>query len=96
MDVVDVAVRDLMEKHRYEARAGDDVAGHLAYHDRNGVRTLIHTIVDEAFEGRGVGSALARAALADSRARGLKVRPTCPFVAGWIERHPDYNDLVVP
>ena len=53
-----------------------------------------HTEIDPAYEGKGVGSALAKAALDDVRARGLKAVPLCPFIKAWIERHPDYEDLV--
>jgi hypothetical protein len=55
-----------------------------------------HTLVPEAFEGRGVGGALARAALDWARSEGQQVLPTCPFIAGWILRHRDYHDLVHP
>ena len=56
--------------------------------------TLVHTDVDPKWEGQGVGSELVRGALDDLRARGLKVRPLCPFVAAFIRRHPEYEDLV--
>ena len=52
--------------------------------------------IDDAYEGQGLGSRLARAALDDARGRGLRVRPLCPFIRGWIKRHEDYQDLVVP
>lgn len=54
-----------------------------------------HTEVDDAVEGQGLGSRLIRYALDDVRARGLKVRPVCPFVKTWIRRHEDYQDLLV-
>jgi predicted GNAT family acetyltransferase len=80
---------------RYELVTGDgDLVGHLAYRDRDGVRVLVHTEVDEALEGRGLGSELVRGTLDDARARGLKVAPTCPFVRDFIRRHPRYADLV--
>jgi predicted GNAT family acetyltransferase len=46
------------------------------------------------FEGEGVGSALVRTALDDWRKEGRRVLPLCPFAKGWIERHPEYADLV--
>ena len=53
-----------------------------------------HTEVDDRFEGQGVGSALARFALDDVRAEGTRrVVPRCPFIKGWIDKHPDYADL---
>ena len=89
-----VTVRDVPDRHQYQALVGDEVAGHLDYRAGEHERTFRHTVVEDAFGGRGVGSALARAALDDLRARGLRVRPLCPFVAGWIRRHPDYLELV--
>ena len=53
-----------------------------------------HTEVDEAFEGRGLAGQLARAALDDVRARGGHVIARCPYIKGWIDKHPEYQDLV--
>jgi predicted GNAT family acetyltransferase len=92
--MVDVQVRDLPEEHRYHALVDGKVAGVIFYRDAGDDRIMRHTEVATAFEGKGVGSALARAALDDVRAKGKQVRPNCPFVASWIERHPDYRDLV--
>jgi predicted GNAT family acetyltransferase len=78
---------------RYEAH----IAGALAliqYQRRDGRIVFLHTEVPEALEGRGVGSALARAALDDARARHLTVVPLCPFVSAYIRRHPEYLPLV--
>jgi predicted GNAT family acetyltransferase len=55
---------------------------------------LPHTVVPKAFEGRGYASQLAKAALAYAREHGLKVSPTCPFVAGYIAKHPEWHDIV--
>lgn len=89
---VDVHHHSLLN--RYEARVGDELAGIAEYHLSDGVLTFTHTEVGDAFKGQGVGSALARFGLDDARAQGLRVRPQCPFIAGWIKRHPDYADLV--
>jgi predicted GNAT family acetyltransferase len=89
-----IEVRDVPERHRYEAVSGTTVAGHIEYGAEGAARTFRHTEVASEFEGKGVGGALARGALDDLRARGLAVRPVCPFVAGWIRRHPDYLDIV--
>lgn len=90
----DVRVEDHPEQSRYEARVGDELAGFADYRSAGGVVDLVHTEVDDAFGGQGVGSALARFALDDVRRSGRSVRPSCWFIAGWIERHPDYADLV--
>lgn len=79
--------------HRYELQVGDDLA--VAMYQVDGdVVAFTHTEVPEPLEGRGIGSRLVAGALADVRARGLKVEPVCPFVAAFIERHPDEQDLL--
>lgn len=94
-DASDVTVRDNPAEHRYEAWLDDELAGFAAYGFRDGAIVFTHTEVDDRFEGRGVGSALARGALDDVRAKGeRRVVPLCPFIKGWIEKHPDYQDLV--
>ncbi len=60
-----------------------------------GVIAFLHAEVDPSRERRGLGSALVRGALDDARARGLSVRPVCPFVAWYIETHEAYQDLVL-
>jgi predicted GNAT family acetyltransferase len=92
--MADVKVLDQPGSQRYEGFVGDTLAGYVEYEDVDGERAVRHTEVLDAFEGKGVGSALARGVLDDLRAKGMKVRPFCPFVAGWIRRHPDYLDLV--
>lgn len=82
------------DERRYIAQVDSEVAGFLQYHERPGLIALVHTEVDDRFEGQGVGSALAVFALEDARARGLAVLPFCPFVAGYIQRHREYADLV--
>jgi predicted GNAT family acetyltransferase/glutaredoxin len=82
------------EASRYELRAGDRVIGEAAYHRRNGRIAFIHTEVDEALEGQGLGSRLAATALDDARRQGLEVVPLCPFMARFIERHPEYQDVI--
>ena len=55
---------------------------------------LIHTEVEPAFEGQGLGARLVAGALEDLRARGLKLVPQCRFVRAYLRRHPDQADLV--
>jgi hypothetical protein len=58
--------------------------------------TLTHTEVPEELEGKGIGGRLVNAALMYAEERNLKVVPMCPFVAGYIKRHPEYLGLVPP
>lgn len=79
---------------KYEISFDGKPAGYAEYRLRDGRVIFTHTEVDSAFEGHGIGSTLARRALDDVRERGLKAVPLCPFIAAYIERHPDYQDLV--
>ena len=87
-------VRDNVEKHRYELIERDEIAGFIDYHVRDGQYWLVHTELEEGYEGKGAGSFLVRKTLDDLRSRGVAVVPTCPFVGSWIRRHPDYQELV--
>jgi predicted GNAT family acetyltransferase len=83
------------EARRYEARIDGGLAGFADYQLTDELVVFTHTEVGPAFEGRGVGGAIARWALDDVREGGArKVLPLCPFIAGWIARHPDYQPLV--
>jgi predicted GNAT family acetyltransferase len=89
-------VQDNPAKGRYEALVGDDLAGFTTY-DRTGeLVVFIHTEVEPAFEGKGIGGRLASAALDDVRAHGRSVIAKCPFIAEYIQRHPAYADLLAP
>lgn len=90
----EIRITDEPERHRYEARVGDDVAGRLDYHSQPSLITILHTEIDPRFEGRGVGSTLVAGALDDVRARGLSVLIVCPFVLAYVKRHPEYADLL--
>jgi predicted GNAT family acetyltransferase len=80
-------------KHRYELA----VDGHIAathYEIADGVITFVHTEVPPELGGRGIGSRVIQGALGEVRADGLKVIAQCPFVKAWIDKHPDYADLL--
>ena len=86
-------VRDNRAEQEFEL----DVAGAraVAAYQLEGERIVFtHTLVPAAIEGRGVGGRLVRGALDQVRDCGLKVVPQCPFVAAWIDRHPEYRDLL--
>ena len=87
------AVQNNTAKHRYEL----EVEGHIAasYYELSGnVITFIHTEVPKELEGKGIGSRLVKGALDQVRANGLKVVPRCPFVKGYIDKYPEYTDLL--
>jgi predicted GNAT family acetyltransferase len=93
MTPTDLAITDNRQASRFEARVNGQLA--VAEYRRQGDAIVFtHTEVPEALEGRGIGSALARAALDAARAEGARVVPACPFMADYIESHPEYADLV--
>ena len=86
-------VRDNPDMHRFELEV-DGVVAFSVYRRKPGVVTFVHTEVPAALEGRGVGSKLAQGALEMVRARGEKVIADCPFIAAYIKRHPEFQDLL--
>jgi predicted GNAT family acetyltransferase len=85
---------DNTEAHQFELWEGNDKVGHIDYSINGPVITMPHTVVDPAHGGKGYGGVLAKGALDSARAAGLSVVPECPFIKGWIAKHPDYADLV--
>ena len=78
---------------RWEAHVDQQLAV-AEYRLRGNAMFFIHTEVPPALEGQGIASQLVRTALEDARTRHLAVIPFCPFVAGYIQRHPDYKAIV--
>lgn len=87
-------VSDQPDHGRFEATVDGEHAGYAYYRRENGVVTFTHTEVEDAYGGQGVGSRLVAGALDTVRAAGEAVRAECPFVRKYIERHPDYHDLL--
>jgi uncharacterized protein len=87
------AVRDNAARSRFELDAGG-VTAFMNYRIDGNVISLDHTETPLAARGRGLASRLVEGALQIVRARGLKVVPRCPFVRAYIDKHPEYGDLV--
>ncbi len=79
---------------RYEISVDGVLAGFTEYYEDGDVLVFPHTQIFEAFGGQGLAAILITAALDDVRAKGRLIRPLCPFVAAFIAKHPDYQDLV--
>ncbi|MBN9023983.1 MAG: N-acetyltransferase [Rhizobiales bacterium] len=91
---MDPDIRDNPARHRYELTV-DDATAFVTYRRQDGVITFVHTEVPSSMEGRGIGSRLARHVLDAARQDGLRVVPMCPFIAAWMKKHPEYDDLRV-
>jgi predicted GNAT family acetyltransferase len=87
-------VRDAHDDTRYEVTVDGELAGFAAYRDVDGARVFTHTEVFDGFEGKGVGSALAKGALDDVRVSGRRLVALCPFIAAYLDRHDEYAELV--
>ncbi len=81
-------------RHRFELATESGTAV-LEYTEKpGGVLDLYHTLVPRADRGKGAGRALVREAMEYARAQRRRIIPTCPYVAAWLERHPEYRELV--
>jgi predicted GNAT family acetyltransferase len=87
----EIAIVRAEDKKRLEAYLGGRLAGIVEYIPARQAYAFVHTEVEPAFEGRGVGSALARAALDMARDADSKFLAVCPFIAAWASRHPEYE-----
>lgn len=88
-------IRNNPDLGRYEILVDGEPAGFAEYRlGSGGTVVFTHTEVNSKYEGQGVGSDLASGALDDVRAKGGSVRPLCPFIKRYIDRHPEYKDLV--
>jgi predicted GNAT family acetyltransferase len=73
----------------------DGFGGELAYsQDGNDTIDFTHTYVDEELRGKGLAETLAKAGLAYARKEGLKVRTSCHFMAGYVQQHKEYDDIL--
>jgi hypothetical protein len=95
MSTPDLSIRQNDDQNRFEVQ----VDGHLAvveYMDRGERIVFTHTEVPKGLEGQGIGSQLAEHVLTYARTQHKVVVPLCPFIAAYIRRHPEYQDLVLP
>lgn len=94
MNNQELNVKQNKKSHRFEINFGEDSA-FIEYQEiGDNVIAMTHTEVPPRFEGQGVGSKLVKDSLEMVKAEGKKVDPLCPFVAAYIERHPEYKSVV--
>jgi predicted GNAT family acetyltransferase len=97
---LDITVHAAPERNRYEISADGKPAGFTEYAGPGsrqaapGEIAFLHTEIDPAFGGQGLGGRLITFVLDDARKQGLAVIPYCPFVRSYIAKHPEYLDLV--
>ena len=90
----DVRLRREDDHSRYTLMYQGEVAGVAQYQEHGNWRVFTHTVVDDRFEGKGLGSRLVRFALDDTRAQGKRIVPQCPFVRAYIQKHHDWKDII--
>ena len=83
------------DESRFEIHVDGELAGRLDYRVGGpGIISLVHTEVDDAFAGQGLGGRLVRGALDDIRSQGYRAEPLCDYARAWLGKHPEYADLV--
>ena len=90
------SVRHDAAQQRYELLVSGQARGVAEYSEQGEQMVFTHTEVDPSLGGQGLGSVLARGALEDARRRGKRVVAQCEFIADYINRHEEWQDLVDP
>ena len=90
----DIDVRDVPEHNRFEVTLDGALVGVLDYRRDGDTVLLTHAEVSPDVGGRGIGTALVRAALDDLDARGDRVAPLCSFVRAFVRDNPSYQRLL--
>jgi predicted GNAT family acetyltransferase len=93
LDLSKVELIENEDRGRFEAHVGDLKAVMYRYYD-DGSIVITHTLVPDELTGQGLAGHMARIVLDGAREQGLSVVPICPYVAAYIKRHPEYQDLV--
>lgn len=89
-----VHVTDAPELSRYEARVDGELVGFTEYRHHDDTTMLARTEVPDERQNQGIGAALARFAIEAARKAGKRIEPADPFIAGWLERHPEHADVM--
>jgi predicted GNAT family acetyltransferase len=93
---IDITREDRGDHGRYHLLVDGQEAGELDYRVVDGRRVFVHTGVRDEYEGQGLAGRLAKHVLDEARAEGILIGATCPYVRGYLERHPEEQDLVDP
>ena len=90
----DVTVRHDDDQQRYVLEIDGQPLGVAQYQEDGDRQIFTHTEVDDSLAGQGMGSTLVRESLDDARRRGKRIVPVCEFVAAYVKKHPEWNDIV--
>jgi predicted GNAT family acetyltransferase len=93
LDLNNIEIIENSKKRRFEAQVGEHTAMMYRYYNEDSL-VITHTLVPDELSGQGLAAHMTRTVLDGARARGLSVVPICPYVAAYIKRHPEYQDLV--
>lgn len=96
MKTSDAHVRHDKQQQRYVLEIDGRVHGFASYATDADRQVFTHTEVDETLEGQGMGSKLIREALNDARQHGKLIVPECEFVAAYVNKHHDWDDIIKP
>lgn len=88
------AVLHVPEARRFELRHDSGAVAELTYTPLADAMNFDHTYVPDSLRGRGIAAALTRGALQEARRLGWKIVPSCSYVASYIQRHPEFSDLL--
>ncbi len=87
-------VSKIAERNHFEITVDGEHAGLVQYVEEGGQRIFIHTEVDDKFAGQGLAGTLVRQALDATRAEGLRIAATCPYVTKFLAKNHDWDDVV--
>jgi predicted GNAT family acetyltransferase len=90
----DISISHQAGRQRYELALGGELAAFADYRARGDRVEFVHTEVLPQYQGQGLAQQLARFALDDVRGQGRQAVATCSFIAGYVQRHPEYQDLL--
>jgi len=93
LDLNSIEINENDKKRRFEAQVGDYTAVMYRYYNEDSL-VITHTLVPDELAGQGLAGYMTKTVLDGARERGLSVVPICPYVAAYIRRHPEYQDLV--
>ncbi|MCF6780625.1 N-acetyltransferase [Pseudomonas stutzeri] len=90
----DAKVRHDEDQQRYVLEIEGQALGFAQYRAEGKRMVFTHTEVDDSLSGQGMGSLLVRESLDDARRRGMGIVPVCEFIAAYVKKHPDWNDII--